>query len=96
MWIYFFLCLTFQVTHSGPVSAVRHVGDLGNVLADSAGEVQMEVVDRVAGLRGDQSILGLALVLHEGEDDLGQGGDAGSLATGNAGGRAGCCLILPA
>ena len=28
-----------------------------------------------------------------GTDDLGLGGDEGSLATGNAGARAGCCII---
>ena len=28
-----------------------------------------------------------------GKDDLGLGGDEGSLATGNAGARAGCCII---
>lgn len=31
--------------------------------------------------------------LHAGEDDLGQGGDAGSLASGNAGPRLACCII---
>ena len=30
----------------------------------------------------------------EGVDDLGLGGDAGSLATGNAGSRVACCIIV--
>ncbi len=41
-------------------------------------------------------ILGRALVLHEGEDDLGRGvGDKAdeSKKTGNAGARIGCCTI---
>ena len=36
---------------------------------------------------------GLAIVIHEGQDDLGRGGDSGSEATGNAGGRLACCTI---
>ena len=37
---------------------------------------------------------GLALVIHAGEDDLGLGGDAGSVASGNAGARIACCNIV--
>ena len=32
-------------------------------------------------------------MIHEGEDDLGLGGNAESLITGNAGARLGCCII---
>ena len=73
----------------------RHVGDLGNILADKNGVVKTVVVDRagLAALGGDLDMTGLAVVIHEGEDDLGRGRDAGSLLTGNAGGRAGCCII---
>ena len=39
-------------------------------------------------------IIGRAVVLHSGTDDLGLGGDDGSLATGNAGSRLGCCAIV--
>ena len=38
-------------------------------------------------------LVGRAFIVHEDKDDLGQGGDAGSLATGNAGGRLGGGLI---
>ena len=81
--------------HSGPNTLRRHVGDLGNILADEDGEVDTEVVDRagLAALGGDLDITGLAIVIHEDEDDLGLGRDAGSIMTGNAGGRAGCCII---
>merc|ERR1711983_84796 len=41
----------------------------------------------------EYSILGKAIVLHAGEDDLGRGGDEGSETTGNAGARLGCCII---
>ena len=69
------------------------MGDLGNVEADASGNVVTEIVDTLATLDGEVNIIGKAMVIHEGEDDLGLGGDTGSLATGNAGGRAGCCLI---
>ena len=62
-------------------------------MADANGKVVAEIVDTQATIVGGQDITGLAIVIHEGEDDLGHGGDSGSLATGNAGARAGCCII---
>jgi len=44
-------------------------------------------------LEGKNSIVGRAVVLHAGQDDLGQGGDDGSVATGNAGARVACCTL---
>jgi len=49
--------------------------------------------DALAMLWGDNTIIGRAMVVHGGEDDLGDGGDAGSLANGNAGPRVACCVI---
>ena len=69
------------------------MGDLGNILADSAGAVDTQLSDHLATLLGEIDITGKAIVIHQGTDDLGEGGDSGSLATGNAGSRAGCCLI---
>ena len=87
---------TIQKNHSGPTSTERHVGDLGNVVADTSGKVVAEIADTQATLDGEYDITGKAMVIHAGEDDLGHGGDSGSLATGNAGGRVGCCIIQPA
>ncbi|XP_023323181.1 superoxide dismutase [Cu-Zn] [Eurytemora carolleeae] len=84
-----------QKTHGAPDAEVRHLGDLGNVHADLTGTVELRIQDSMVSLFADEehSIIGKALVIHEGEDDLGLGGDEGSLATGNAGARAGCCII---
>ena len=38
-------------------------------------------------------ILNRGVVIHAGKDDLGQGGDEGSISTGNAGGRVACGVI---
>ena len=40
-----------------------------------------------------ENIMGRTLVLHEKEDDLGDGGRAASLKTGDAGGRVGCGIV---
>ena len=85
--------ITFQVNHGAPTDLVRHVGDLGNILADSAGNAHFEMFDPLIALDGPYSILGRAFVIHSGEDDLGRGGDEGSLKTGNAGSRIACGIV---
>jgi len=82
-----------NVNHGAPTDLVRHVGDLGNILADSAGNAHFEMFDPLIALDGQYSILGRAFVIHSGEDDLGRGGDEGSLKTGNAGSRIACGIV---
>jgi Cu-Zn family superoxide dismutase len=72
---------------------VRHVGDLGNIEANDDGLVTLNMQDSHISLSGPNSIIGRAFVVHEKEDDLGKGGDEGSLKTGNAGGRVTCGII---
>lgn len=48
----------------------RHVGDLGNVEADQNGTAQVSLTDYVITFEGDTSILGKAIVVHSGADDL--------------------------
>lgn len=79
-------------THGAPGDVNRHVGDLGNVLADNQGNVNQLLGDNVVSLCGDYSVIGRGIIIHNGTDDLGRGtGD--SLATGNSGGRAACGVI---
>jgi len=82
-----------SVNHAGPTDDVRHVGDFGNLEQTSSGNISKTFTDPVASLYGEYSIIGRAIVLHAGADDLGQGGNAGSLASGNAGPRLACCVI---
>jgi superoxide dismutase, Cu-Zn family len=82
-----------NTTHAGPTSAVRHVGDLGNIQTDSSGVAKGTVEDKYIKLIGPESVIGRMVVVHAGEDDLGLGGNEESLKTGNAGGRAACGVI---
>jgi len=72
------------VNHGGPNSSVRHVGDLGNIDADSSGYAHYERVDHMIKLEGAHSIIGKSIVIHKDPDDL------VSQPTGNAGARIGC------
>jgi Cu-Zn family superoxide dismutase len=73
--------------HGGPNDRHRHVGDLGNITAESTGMVRERRVDHVIRLNGPHSIIGRAIVVHEGEDDL------TSQPTGAAGARVACGVI---
>lgn len=81
--------------HGGRNSTVRHVGDLGNVVfvSERAAYATVDFVDSLLALQGRNSILGRSLVLHEQTDDLGLGGNATSLTTGNSGPRIACGAI---
>ena len=80
-------------THGGPQDEERHVGDLGNLVADQNGNVEVELEDKLIRLTGPYSVIGRSFVIHENEDDLGKGGFSDSLTTGHAGGRVACGII---
>ena len=64
-----------------------HSGDMGNILADEKGEAALMMLLPGVTLQGGMhDIAGLAVIVHEKEDDFGQ-------PTGNAGGRIGCGII---
>lgn len=75
----------------GKVDHPGHPGDLGNFSGDH--KTIRKLLRAPATLFGEQSILGRAVVIHEKEDDMGLGGDKGSLLHGNAGRRLACCII---
>ncbi|KAK8405233.1 hypothetical protein O3P69_001655 [Scylla paramamosain] len=83
--------------HSAPNATERHMGDLGNVLAETINSgatiANVVITDKILTLSGKYSIVGRAIVVHKDEDDLGMGNNSGSLKTGNAGSRVACCTV---
>ena len=61
----------------------RHVGDLGNVTANRAGNIMINIQDSIIKLDNSiQSIVNRAIVLHAMRDDGGMGGFPDSTTTG--------------
>jgi len=73
--------------HGNYDSPERHVGDLGNIEANTQGVALYDRVDKVIKLSGDYSIIGRSVVVHTGEDDF------VTQPTGNSGARAACGVI---
>ncbi len=73
--------------HAGPDDPHRHVGDLGNVVADSSGHAHYERVDRMLELNGPNAIVGRSVIVHADADDF------TTQPTGNAGARIACGRI---
>jgi Cu-Zn family superoxide dismutase len=73
--------------HGGPDSSERHVGDFGNLVANEDGVATYERVDTIATLNGSNSIIGRAIIIHAGRDDL------HSQPVGNAGARVGSGVV---
>ena len=73
--------------HGAPADVERHVGDLGNLVAGDDGKSHYEWIDNRISFTGSNSIIGRAIIVHAGEDDL------TSQPTGNAGARLACGVI---
>lgn len=73
--------------HGAPSDAKRHVGDLGNVTADDSGVATIDIEDKVISLQGEHSIIGKAMVVHAGADDL------HSQPSGDSGDRVACGVV---
>ncbi|PPR04078.1 hypothetical protein CVT24_010651 [Panaeolus cyanescens] len=84
----------FEHTHGAPSDVNRHVGDLGNIKTDASGDAEFVIQDKQISLNGLTSIIGRAVVVHGGTDDLGKGHNPESLLTGNAGARVACGVIV--
>ena len=73
-----------------------HAGDLGNIQANKEGIAEIKIYINPGcqtTLFGENTIIGRTLVIHKGEDDLGQGNSDASQSTGNAGSRLACAVI---
>jgi len=73
--------------HGSPDALERHVGDLGNLVADENGIAHYERTDTFISFEGKHSIIGRGIIVHVGEDDL------TSQPTGAAGARVACGVI---
>ena len=80
-------------THGGLHGENSHAGDLGNIVANDAGEVKTHISTDKITLYGKYSIFGRSIIIHVDEDDLGKGGHDDSLTTGHAGKRFDCAVI---
>lgn len=51
--------------HGAPHDTFRHVGDLGNIVADEGGVARVDVLDSMLSLTGPNSIIGRGLVVSD-------------------------------
>jgi Cu/Zn superoxide dismutase len=81
-----------HVHGAGPTSKrERHTGDLGNISIKS----NKNYVRKTYYIKGTsvRDLIGRSIIVHEGEDDLGQGSFEDSKTTGHSGKRIGCAII---
>lgn len=84
----------YHKQHGCPGMKERHVGDLGNLITNKKGEVNITITDNLIKLRGSKcNIIGRSVIVHEDEDDCGLGNFPDSLTTGHAGKRIDCAVI---
>jgi Cu-Zn family superoxide dismutase len=84
----------YNQIHGGPNDLIRHVGDLGNLEADSEGKVIIQFTDHMIKLRGQEAnIIGRGLIIHADPDDCGKGSFPDSKTTGHSGKRIACAII---
>ena len=49
--------------HGGPSDESRHVGDLGNIVADAGGVAKVDIIDSHITLSGPKTIIGRSVVV---------------------------------
>lgn len=77
-----------QSVHGSEHSEHRHGGDMGNLIATAKGKAQTSLTISGVTLKdGPSSIIGKAVIIHEGKDDL------KSQPAGNSGPREACGVI---
>ena len=74
--------------HGGADALERHVGDMGNITADAAGEAKLNYLDHKMSLADDErSIIGRTVIVHAKPDDL------KSQPSGDSGDRVACGVV---
>lgn len=73
--------------HGVPNSTKSHMGDLGNIKADSTGHAKFKFKNKIIQLSGEYSIVDRAIIVHAALDD------EKTQPTGNAGARVACGVI---
>ena len=73
--------------HGAPTDeeSEHHAGDLGNISADESGNAELRLSDTELEIDGERGVVGRAIVVHEGEDDLvsqPSGGSGNAVACG--------------
>jgi len=76
-----------EMPHGAEDAAKRHAGDFGNIIASQTGSAHIDKIDKVATLSGKDSIIGRAIIIHQGADDL------KSQPSGDAGARVACGVV---
>ena len=56
------------MNHGAPGAEDRHVGDLGNIASSDDSVAVVRIEDHMVKLSGDISVIGRAIVVHEGKN----------------------------
>lgn len=80
----------YNTIHGNLNEENAHVGDLGNIIADDDGNVDMTITSSRFKL---SEVYGRSMIVHTDEDDLGQGNFPDSKTTGHSGKRVLCGII---
>jgi Cu-Zn family superoxide dismutase len=76
-----------HMSHGAPTDMSRHEGDMGNISAGPDGKAHLEWSDPKMSFMGQESIIGLSVIIHANPDDL------KTQPSGNAGPRVACGVI---
>ena len=84
-----------HMRHGGENDVERHIGDEGNIIVNDDGAAHVAKSDFLISLRSTaiNSVIGRALTIHYGTDDLGKGVNHESSRSGNSGPKIACGTV---